>query len=1000
MSLKITVTNEPPIQADSTDNINPDLLAHFREYMEGASIWPFKHQADAFAAVLADQQLRLVAGTAAGKTLAVALPLFHKMFGGVMPRPRKILFMYPTRALLEDQRQVMVKLAEVYAEYTRERGLEPEQVVGLIQGGMNRTALFAALACPALVATPDAIYWFFRKNVKYSHVLIYALCQVSEVVVDEAHLFNGLMLENLIAMLNRVRFFRHTYMKANLKVHYLSATADEALIKLNSDTAAGPVVRIDGRSKCGDVITFIEEQPAITEADKRLMSAAQELLDTGKQRVLLVCNSASRAHKIFDKVKPASAYPSLPPKFSLRYGLITLERGISLLGELNLGEAIVQRFERNIRVALPLRWRDLPEKSRDVSIQAEALESLLAEQLSAQHRTFRNALWKARDVTDKQQINIGKLKATLSSYVIPGSDSLLMFVFDNYFSEPQRGLDNFDLARGFLDKFFEQLSAWTSGVLDRYEEGLTLSQSSGESLGLNAALRQAAADQPALLAELGSIEPLVRWISETLRQNLMLDKNTMQRGVDLPLTLYTRRKGRSKNGKPRSISVGWLLRILKESLGKGDADELLDRFRDLVLARGEIEHGYVKSMADAPPGTSVLLYTGSMTDRSRAGLLDVFKDSDQRATGQPMLLISTSAVEVGVDFDADAMISEISEKQGSNLLQRFGRVGRREGVRSEVRLFMPTTAVDELAERLSGIKDIDRSEFSTLVRDLLPPPSYVDTSDYLKAIHHLVNQQIGEVGEEYNQHLESGEDYTAVQQIANAMQAKGIDFAYGLRDTLPAISLRDAGVSRDPFYLLSYVEDDELLASESPFEAGMADLFFGEFIYRRRLRNVYIDSRPTIEAATHQIWRKRSTNELRVLEVDLAVGSDEHKKMMDEALCEPLLLYGDIYLAACWLDSEGKPTGGKPEIGGFSLTNQWYVLLPGVFDTCLDDVLKQADCFELEEIYYDRLGAQREHGYGAILLERQTGAAFHVWQRLSAEWKALKQLRATCKDSK
>jgi len=40
-------------------------------------------------------------------------------------------------------------------------GLEVSQ----IQGGMSRSRMLAALNKPIILATPDVIHWFFRKNV-------------------------------------------------------------------------------------------------------------------------------------------------------------------------------------------------------------------------------------------------------------------------------------------------------------------------------------------------------------------------------------------------------------------------------------------------------------------------------------------------------------------------------------------------------------------------------------------------------------------------------------------------------------------------------------------------------------------------------------------------------------------------------------------------------------------------------------------------------------------
>ncbi|MGQ9854786.1 MAG: hypothetical protein ACUVTG_15465 [Candidatus Oleimicrobiaceae bacterium] len=65
---------------------------------------------------------------------------------------------------------------------------------------MSRTKLVAARNKSVILATLDDVSWFFRKNVKYSGLVTYGL-----VFLDEAPIFNGLMLRNLISLRERVQ---------------------------------------------------------------------------------------------------------------------------------------------------------------------------------------------------------------------------------------------------------------------------------------------------------------------------------------------------------------------------------------------------------------------------------------------------------------------------------------------------------------------------------------------------------------------------------------------------------------------------------------------------------------------------------------------------------------------------------------------------------------------------------------------------------------------------
>jgi ATP-dependent helicase YprA (DUF1998 family) len=116
MPLSVLVTNQQPV-ADFS--VPQPLLALFEAYAGQGHI-PFKHQADSFRLIAEDKEVFLVAGTAGGKTLAIAVPFFDKLAAN---RIRKVLLMYPTIALMDDQRPVMDTLPEI-------GGLEIRQAQG------------------------------------------------------------------------------------------------------------------------------------------------------------------------------------------------------------------------------------------------------------------------------------------------------------------------------------------------------------------------------------------------------------------------------------------------------------------------------------------------------------------------------------------------------------------------------------------------------------------------------------------------------------------------------------------------------------------------------------------------------------------------------------------------------------------------------------------------------------------------------------------------------
>ena len=258
--MEFVVTNEPP-KGQRCEGLPGRLLEIFRAGAGGHGAKPFRHQARAFGRILTNDELFLEAGTASGKTLAVGAPLFYELEQGTI---RKVLLMYPTLALLEDQRRVLTLLANA-------TGLTEE--VGQLRGGMSRSALIHNLNKRVLLATPDAVYWFFRKNVKYNALLLYGLCQVDEFVLDEAHLFNGLMLRNFEHLWQRVRMLADCLGKTP-RLHVLTATPTTGLQKLNGAES------IEGKSKCYDVGVEIRPSGRFDRRDQ-FTNAINETLKAG-----------------------------------------------------------------------------------------------------------------------------------------------------------------------------------------------------------------------------------------------------------------------------------------------------------------------------------------------------------------------------------------------------------------------------------------------------------------------------------------------------------------------------------------------------------------------------------------------------------------------------------------------------------------------------------------------------------------------------------------------
>jgi DEAD/DEAH box helicase domain-containing protein len=939
-----------------------DLFQEFTLRRYGQRFLPFEHQAQVFRLVGEENgEAFLVAGTAAGKTLAISVPLFWKLEQGLIQR---VLLMYPTVALLEDQRKVMDALAEI-------TGLE----AGQLQGGMSRSQLIAALNKPVILATPDEVYWFFRKNVKYNSLLIYGLALVDEFVLDEAHLFNGLMLRNFQHLMTRVRLLAQR-LNRQPRLHILTATPTEALRALSE---ARPIY---GRSKCGDVkVKFLEPVLDYGERRSALISAVEQALAEEAKKVLVVFNSAAAAHYTFEAMR-GKEVPALPVELQQRFGWVEWGKLAAWMERAGVAqETIAEVRQRMQRESGALFLKDLAAGTT-APLPSEELMAGLAGLLREQGWALKRLAYaafapgKASPLAEMERMLSGKGRLTKELWAaLKGS---LGDVAD-------------------YETCAQAIDGWLTGVSARLE-GIwaeeTVALTAPDFPELVSALRQA-----------GLPGELARRISDRLKHSIELKG-------DLAATVRVSGKGIEK----RPVALQWLSWMVKD---EDRREALLVRLQE-ALAAGELkaQTRHIATWGDS--GMPVVIYTGKMSRAERRGLIEAF------AALPRAVLISTPAVEVGVDFEADWLITE--ECEGNGFLQRFGRVGRREGMASQVvTLVKRGSTYAALKER--GAATMAREEFSTLIAGenagIFPRRMYVEASSFLDATHYLVNGQLGLIGEWLNERMFPAP--TIVPVLAGELRAAGVRFAYGLRGTMPAVALRGGG-GGDPFYLLQKIANEELLPTDSPFEVATADLYYLSFLFRPTEWYIVVDVAATL--ANSQVlfyyrdgrWglragfgiandykeffdpakfnRQRGWMEAMRDDLEKTIETlrpHRHKPMaaallrLGEALPQHLtpqrnfiLMQGDIYLQRVHRADGGVIPVEDRFQNPVVIPDQLCLILYGQRDPNeAHRFLRRAGVADLEEVHYDWDGLRSgANNFGLVMVDRAVGACFHVYRRL------------------
>jgi hypothetical protein len=911
MSFSIRVTNEPPQQLDiSGDDVTSwQLLSIFQAYA-GVAAKPYSHQAEVWRQVAADQSTLIVAGTASGKTLAVAVPLFYKLFCVQdTQRIRRTLWMYPTIALLEDQRRVLTDLS-------RAIGLDPEAIIGELHGEMPRSRLISALNKPVILATPDEIYWFFRKNVKYNGLLIYGLALVDEFVLDEAHLFNGLMLRNFEHLWYRIKTLAGYLGKAP-RLHVLTATPAENLKRLNT---AQPIT---GKSKCSDVSVEMRASGRFDDRAQQFINAVGEALQAGQRKILLVCNSARMAHQLFERCKIEDT-STIPIKHRLRFGKIALGHLTQWLEKAEVEKELLTELHERLLRDEDAVLADVPDNTV-VSLPLEEVLLHTQEILERQCGQIKRALWQRAQHPGETWESLLNNR-TLPCRIVAAVRTQL---------EQTTALEKQQMV----------IDEWLADVVERLN-----------SITTDPILCQA--KEFSALTEVFTSSGLDNEIATSLIRKMLFVMKADPR--QLPTRYMSH----------RPIYLRWLHSLI-------DRDKA-DRIRDLVtagMAAGELQvecrHIGLWRGTDVP----VIVYSGSMAKQARQGLIDVFADVERA------VLISTSAVEVGVDFHADALITE--ECEGNAFLQRFGRVGRHDEGSRVVAL----VSGDKYAA-LSGFSgaQMSREDFSATITEIFPHRNYAEGSLLLDANHYLINTQLGRIGERLN----ATPDLLAAKPLAEQLRSTDMQFAFGLRSTMPQITLRD-GVSKDPFYLLRYVDDQDLRPADSPFEVARAKVWFTSLIFQRARFDVTIDLEETLKASRYvflwagnqlRLWSRPSAGAVYIGQMNshFAQTAGWDKRHPGNFL----LLYGDVYLFRADLEVQSYEPVRDSEQNPLFIPNQTYLVLWGWTERGdTEELLNQAGVADWEELYYDwdRLKSDR-NGRAMVIVEKTTGACFAAYREL------------------
>jgi DEAD/DEAH box helicase domain-containing protein len=277
---RLVATSAEDRRAAATVELPEDLSPELSGPLRAAGIERlFSHQAEAFAAAAAGN-LIVTSGTASGKSLSFNLPVLDSL---ARDPTRRALYLYPTKALAQDQAR---KLGALRLDFLREAiydGDTPREHRPQIRRRSN-----------AILTNPDMLHvGLLPHHKRWAEVL----ARLDWIVVDEAHTYRGVFGSHVANVLRRLRRIAAAH---GSEPRFLLASATIANpVELAEELVGEPfaLVDSDGAPRAGRRIGMWNP-PLIDEASgtrrSPLSESAELLADLVAAGVRTICFLRSR----------------------------------------------------------------------------------------------------------------------------------------------------------------------------------------------------------------------------------------------------------------------------------------------------------------------------------------------------------------------------------------------------------------------------------------------------------------------------------------------------------------------------------------------------------------------------------------------------------------------------------------------------------------------------------------------------------------------------------
>lgn len=158
----------------------------------------YSHQAQAIELILAARNVVIATPTASGKSLIYNLPVFDALLRNPSARA---LYLFPLKALAQDQVRTIDSLAALLPDCFRDRGLTPAAIYDGDTSSHRRKKIRDHLP-GILVTNPDMLH---LSMLPYHDLWGNLFCNLSHVIIDEVHTYRGVFGSHMAWVIRRLK---------------------------------------------------------------------------------------------------------------------------------------------------------------------------------------------------------------------------------------------------------------------------------------------------------------------------------------------------------------------------------------------------------------------------------------------------------------------------------------------------------------------------------------------------------------------------------------------------------------------------------------------------------------------------------------------------------------------------------------------------------------------------------------------------------------------------